>query len=149
DACRRMLSPSIEERGLAIATTIASDARYLRGDETRLRQIVLNLLSNAVKFTPHGGGIELATRADAAATMLTVADSGIGIARQHLARVMEPFGQVESALSRTVPGTGLGLPLTKRLVELHGGTLELASEPGAGTTVTLRFPRERALRQVA
>jgi PAS domain S-box-containing protein len=149
ETCRRMLGPSIDERRVAVRVSVASDARYLRGDETRLRQIVLNLLSNAVKFTPEGGHVVLAARAEEAATVLAVTDTGIGIAPENLARVMEPFGQIESALSRSMPGTGLGLPLTKRLVELHGGTLDLASEPGAGTTVTLRFPRERALRQVA
>jgi PAS domain S-box-containing protein len=147
--CRRMLAATAEERRVAIECYVEPEAAGLRGDETRIRQIVLNLLSNAVKFTPQGGRIRVEAIAEGETVVLRISDTGIGIARQDIAKVLTPFGQVESALSRANAGTGLGLPLTKRMVELHGGTLEIASEPGEGTTVTVRLPAARVLRQVA
>jgi signal transduction histidine kinase len=103
--------------------------------------VVVNLLSNAVKFTMPDGRITLAARTEAPNDLvIEVADDGVGIAPENLAKVMTPFGQVDDALSREHMGTGLGLPLAKELVELHGGTLNIESAPGSGTTVTLRLP---------
>ncbi len=118
----------------------------LRGDERKIRQILLNLLSNAVKFTPAGGAVSIRARllGDGAVT-ISVADTGIGIPPDQIERVMEPFTQVEHVLSRSHAGTGLGLPLCKELARLHGGSLMLTSVVGAGTTVTLTLPRERVL----
>jgi PleD family two-component response regulator/anti-sigma regulatory factor (Ser/Thr protein kinase) len=115
-----------------------------RGDGKKLQQILINLLSNAIKFTPGGGKVNLtAGRAPSGGLVFRVADTGIGIAPDEMAVAMMPFGQIDSTLSRKYDGAGLGLPLTKRLVDLHGGALEVDSEPGVGTTVTLRFPPER------
>jgi signal transduction histidine kinase len=101
----------------------------------------MNLLSNAVKFTPDGGKVCVRSAPDAPShVLITVTDTGIGIAKEHISKVLTPFGQVDSTLSRQYEGTGLGLPLTKSLVELHGGTLTLQSEPGRGTTVAVRIP---------
>jgi signal transduction histidine kinase len=112
-----------------------------------MKQILINLLSNSVKFTPAGGIIRLAAQVDEAGDLvIVVADTGIGIAAEDLDKVLEPFGQVDSSLSRKHRGTGLGLPLTRGLVELHGGSFKLESTPGAGTTVTLRFPARRLKR---
>jgi PAS domain S-box-containing protein len=147
--CRRMLAATAEERRVTIECRIALEATLLRGDETRIRQILLNLLSNAVKFTPQGGRISIEAFADGDTVVLRISDTGIGIASEDMAKVLTPFGQVDSALNRATAGTGLGLPLTKRLVELHGGALEIASERGEGTTVTIRLPAARVLRQVA
>jgi signal transduction histidine kinase len=118
----------------------------LRGEEKAMKQILTNLLTNAVKFTPEGGSVTLSAMIDERDRMiLSVIDSGIGIAPQDIAVALTPFGQIESALSRKHQGTGLGLPLTKALVELHGGILELQSELGNGTTVKLTFPQERVI----
>ena len=108
--------------------------------------MLINLLGNAVKFTPDGGSltIEGGLNSEGGYT-LSVTDTGIGIAPEHLQTVLEPFGQVESAMNRTHPGTGLGLPLVNAMIELHGGSLTIDSAPGTGTTVTLRFPPERVL----
>jgi len=115
-----------------------------RGDGKKLQQILINLLSNAIKFTPAGGRVDLTAGRDASGGLvLRVADTGIGIAPDKIELALMPFGQIDSTLSRKYDGAGLGLPLTKRLVDLHGGALEIVSAPGAGTTVTARFPPER------
>jgi anti-sigma regulatory factor (Ser/Thr protein kinase) len=106
--------------------------------------VLINLIGNAVKFTPRGGVIEVSGRLDRQADLaIIVADTGIGIAPEDLQRVLEPFVQVDSSLSRLHQGTGLGLPLVKAIMALHGGTLDLKSELGVGTTATVVFPRER------
>jgi signal transduction histidine kinase len=102
---------------------------------------VTNLLSNAIKSTPDGGSVRIRSVPDGTGHLLiTVTDTGIGIAKEHIGKVLTPFGQVDSTLSRQYEGTGLGLPLTKSLVELHGGTLTLESVIGRGTTVSVRLP---------
>ena len=120
----------------------------LRADEKRLKQIFLNLLSNAVKFTPPGGRVTVRGHASGPddPMAISIEDTGIGIAPNDIPRALMPFAQIDSQLSRRYEGTGLGLPLTKSLVELHGGTLELESELGAGTTVTVTFPVHRILK---
>jgi signal transduction histidine kinase len=108
--------------------------------------MLLNLVSNSIKFTPEGGTITIEARQIADGRfVLAVSDTGIGIAPKNFAKVLSPFGQVESAMSRSHEGTGLGLPLVKGMIERHGGTLELQSELGQGTTVTLYFPRDRVM----
>jgi len=129
--------------GLEIKTELMGPSLPLRGDERKLKQIVTNLLSNAVKFTPAGGDIVVAARIEERRGVLEVRDSGIGIAPEHVARALSPFGQVDSRLSRRYEGTGLGLPLARALTELHGGTLTLDSAPGRGTTVRVILPPER------
>lgn len=118
----------------------------LRADRRAIRQMLINLLSNSIKFTPEGGHIvfQVAIRDDGS-FVVTVRDTGIGIAEENLQTVLLPFDQVDSSLARKYEGTGLGLPLTKRLVELHGGHLEIESTLGVGTTVNLVFPKERIL----
>ena len=112
------------------------------GETAKLRQIVLNLLSNAVKFTNPGGSLLLAAReADGDRVEIRVTDSGIGMTKDEIPIALAAFGQVDSSLSRRYEGTGLGLPLTKVLVELHGGELAIVSEPGVGTTVFVYLPR--------
>jgi signal transduction histidine kinase len=133
-----------DKAGLECVFEIEKGLPCLRGDAVKLRQIVINLLSNAVKFTPSGGRVRVtAARAENGGLVLAIADTGIGIASDKLSIALAPFGQVDSDLNRKYAGVGLGLPLTKRLVELHGGTLEIASEPDKGTVVTVRFPPER------
>jgi signal transduction histidine kinase len=114
------------------------------GDEKKLRQVLTNLLSNAIKFTPPGGSVRLdALHVPDGGVAIRITDTGIGIAPEHMSAAMAPFGQVDGSLARTYEGVGLGLPLAKHLVEMHGGTLDIESAPGSGTTVTVRLPVKR------
>jgi signal transduction histidine kinase len=116
----------------------------LHGDERLVKQTLINLLSNAVKFTQNGGTVRLqATAAAGGGLTVSVTDTGIGMREEDIPRALAPFGQVDSSLAREYEGTGLGLPLAKSFVELHGGSLEIESRPGIGTTVIVRFPAER------
>lgn len=117
--------------------------KRVRADDRRLRQILINLLSNAVKFTPEGGEVRVSCFREDSALVITVRDTGIGMAPEDLPKAMMVFGQVETKVTRKVEGTGLGLPLVKHLVELHGGTLTIESEVGAGTTAIVRLAAER------
>jgi len=114
-------------------------------DPTRLRQIIFNLLSNAIKFTGKGGHVTIEATAAHDAALITVTDTGIGMKPEDFAVALAPFGQIDDALSRSHEGVGLGLPLSKRLVELHGGTLCIESVEGAGTTVRVTIPGCHAL----
>ncbi len=145
ESCLRLIRPRAEAAQVALAAELPPGLPALRGDDRRLKQILLNLLSNAVKFTPAGGSVVLRARADAEGFHLSVADTGIGIAAADLAKALSPFGQVDSRLARRYPGTGLGLPLTKAMVELHGGRLRIDSRVGLGTTVTVSLPPQRLL----
>jgi signal transduction histidine kinase len=129
-----------------VTCSIAVDERLptFRGDAGKLRQILLNLLSNAIKFTPPGGQVALhAGREANGGLAVRIADTGIGIAPEKITVAMEPFGQIDGRLARKYEGVGLGLPLSKKLVEMHGGSLEIDSALGQGTTVTVRLPAER------
>ncbi|WP_420345655.1 ATP-binding protein [Pelagibius sp.] len=118
-----------------------ADWPHLRADATKLRQIVLNLLSNAIKFTPAGGSVSLTLSGGGGqAFCITVADTGIGMRQEDIPTVLEPFRRLSSAHDAAYQGAGLGLPLTKALVELHGGAMTLASAPGKGTRVVVTLP---------
>jgi signal transduction histidine kinase len=137
-----------QEAGLTAIFQLPEDLPPLRADERKTRQVLFNLIGNALKFTPAGGIIEIFGRFDRQAGLeISVCDNGIGIAPEDLDRVLQPFEQVDNTLSRRHQGTGLGLPLVKAIMELHGGTLTLDSRPGAGTKATVTFPRERAVLQ--
>jgi PAS domain S-box-containing protein len=143
-ACLRMTRPRIIERNLTVETRIPDDLPALRGDERRIKQIAINLLSNAVKFTPDGGRILISVAVNRSGELvLAIQDSGIGIGAGEIAKVFEPFYQADASLARRFEGTGLGLPIVKRLVEMHGGQIALSSTPGEGTLITIRFPAER------
>ncbi len=139
----RLMRGRVEESGLKLLVD-APDLPTIEADHRGLKQVVLNLLSNAVKFTPEGGDIVIAlSREDDDRVRVAVTDTGIGIAAEDLGRLARPFEQVEGQHSKTTQGTGLGLALTKSLIELHGGTLTLESEPGCGTTVSFDLPIRR------
>jgi signal transduction histidine kinase len=127
-----------------IGLTVATDGSVglMEGDERKVKQILFNLLSNAVKFTPSGGKITLAARAAAEEVVISVRDTGIGISADDQTKIFEEFYQVGT--SRTQEGTGLGLALTRRLVELHHGQLSVESEPGVGSTFTVTMPLQQA-----
>jgi len=113
----------------------------VQGDERRLRQVVFNLLSNAVKFTPAGGSITVATERVGDEVQVSVADTGPGIAPEDQERIFEEFQQTEVGVQQR-EGTGLGLALSKRLVELHGGRIWVESEPGRGSRFVFTLPSE-------
>jgi signal transduction histidine kinase len=144
DAALRMVAPQARTAGVAVHNRIPRDLPFLRGDERRVTQVVLNLTANAIKFTDAGGSVDLWGYVDGSGDMVVcVRDTGIGIAEADIDRVMKVFQQAESGHTRRYGGTGLGLPLAKRLVESHGGSLLLESQLGAGTSVTFRFPAAR------
>lgn len=150
EACEvavRIMSAKAIESGVKLHGINAPHLPLLMADPLRLKQIFINLVSNAVKFTPDGGTVSCDARINADGAMIvTVADTGIGMDEFGKAIALEKFGQVDSSLSRKHDGTGLGLPLTKGLVDLHGGTLEIDSHPGKGTAVTISFPMSRVLK---
>lgn len=143
----RLMRGKIEEAGLRLVVD-AKDIPQIEADHRGLKQVVLNLISNAVKFTPEGGEIVVAlSQLDDDRVQVSVTDTGIGIAPEDLARLARPFEQVEGQHSKTTQGTGLGLALTKSLIELHGGELIMESEPGRGTTVRFDLPIQRPIGQ--
>ncbi len=144
DTAVRLLRARAEESGIRLRIDIAPDLPPLYAEHRAVRQILINLIGNAVKFTKRDGSITIdAALLPDGGLRVRVSDTGIGIAEDHMPLVLKPFGQVETALSRKHGGVGLGLPLSKRLAELHGGALEIASTPGIGTAVDIRFPRQR------
>lgn len=154
--CGRVSIRSLLESGLAsiqrqaqkqditLSNHVSDDLAEITGDELRLRQVFLNLLSNAIKFTPQGGEISVSAQIrDDETVQIHVTDTGIGIAIADIPRVFEPFVQLDSSLARHYAGTGLGLTLVQRLVELHGGTVQVESEVGRGSQFTVVLPISR------
>ncbi len=137
-----VVSPAAQAKQIALPYTRDPAAKRAYADARRLKQILINLLSNAVKFTPEGGSVGLDVTLDEAAGALrfSVWDTGIGIAADQLAHVLEPFVQLDGRLARQYEGTGLGLALVTRMAELHGGSLTVASEEGVGSRFTVALP---------
>jgi len=139
----RLMRGKAQDSGLTL-TLQAPDLPEIDADYRGLKQVLLNLISNAVKFTPEGGEITLSlAQTNTARVRVAVTDTGIGIATEDLARLAQPFEQVEGQHSKTTQGTGLGLSLTKALIELHQGQMLMESEPGVGTTVSFEIPMKR------
>jgi len=144
DSAVRVIRAVAETGGVAIDTQVPPHLPLLRADELRLRQILLNLLSNAVKFTPRGGKVTVRAAVEADGDLsLSVSDTGIGMSDEELPQIFQPFSQIDNSLSRRFSGSGLGLYLSRVLAEAHGGSLQVASSSGAGTTMTLRLPATR------
>ncbi|HEY9079204.1 PAS domain S-box protein [Magnetovibrio sp.] len=144
EPCMRLIQQKADEAQVEVEVDFPNDLPMLYADETRIKQILLNLVSNAIKFNKPQGRVVLdAHVTDDKDFEITVKDTGRGIAQKDLSKVLEPFKQVEDIMTRSHEGSGLGLPLSKNLIELHGGTLKIDSELGVGTTVTVRFPAER------
>jgi two-component system, cell cycle sensor histidine kinase PleC len=144
----RLMRNRAETAGLTLAVSTSDDLPTLDADFRGLKQILLNLLSNAIKFTPQGGRVTVRAQgvqgATGAGVRISVTDTGIGIAAEDIGRLARPFEQIETQHSKTQQGTGLGLALTKSLVELHEGVLSIESEPGLGTTVSFVLPLQGA-----
>jgi signal transduction histidine kinase len=141
DDCISMVREQCAEAGLTLETSGLGQPLPLTGDAAKLRQIFLNLLSNAVKFTERGGKVSLSATATEQGVAVMVADTGIGMDPADVEIAFQPFGQVDNRLERRYEGTGLGLPLTKALVDLHGAAITIDSARGRGTRVTVTFSR--------
>ena len=144
----RLLGPQAQAKGISLEVDLPETRVRVRADRRRLNQVLLNLLSNAVKFTEEGRVTAKLRANPESGVVLQVIDTGIGIAEPDLDRVMDPFTQADSTLSRAHEGTGLGLPLSRVLVEAHDGRLSVESTFGKGTTATVRLPAERLLSAV-
>ena len=145
DVCQaslRFVMEQAQKQKINLKLVMDNQSVMLTADERRLKQILVNLLSNAVKFTPNGGSVTLETKCDleSESLMFSVRDTGIGIATEDLKRLFSPFTQLDSKLSRQYAGTGLGLTLVMKLVELHGGSVAVESEIGKGSCFTVRIP---------
>ena len=143
--CVRLMRGRVEAADLDLRVISTPDeVAHLRADAMKLRQVLLNLINNAVKFTPPGGSVTVSVERDQLwpddYMVIRVTDTGCGMTETEVAMAMEPFRQVNSHLTRDGEGTGLGLPVAKSLVELHGGTLSIDSTPGKGTSVNIRLP---------
>ena len=129
------------EAGVSLIPVVAIDLAPVRGDSIKLRQIFTNLISNAIKFTPRGGSVTIeALRQNNGGTAILIRDTGVGMSQDEIIVAMTPFGQVDGGRSRWREGTGLGLPIAKALVELHGGEIQIRSVKGRGTEVAVTLP---------
>jgi signal transduction histidine kinase len=135
------VAPAAQARGVHLTCRVPSELGRVRADQARLQQIVLNLLSNGIKFTPEGGRVTLSAARSRDSVSITVADTGVGIGREFLPHIFERFRQADTSSTRAHGGIGLGLAISRHLVELHGGWIEAVSEGvGRGTTVTVHLP---------
>lgn len=148
EASLRLIKERADKKEIHLNSNIKKGLPMLFADARRMKQILLNILSNAVKFTPQGGEIALyVSLSDNDEFLFVITDSGIGMSNSEISHAMTEFGQVDSTLSRKEEGAGLGLPLTKGLTELHGGTLEITSEKGIGTTAVVKLPNSRTIKK--
>jgi PAS domain S-box-containing protein len=150
ESSTHLIRPRANEGRVTVTSSINSEIPLIYGDERRIKQILINLLSNAVKFTPEGGRVSVsAMQNDDGSLAITVADTGIGMNGEEIETALSTFGQVDSGLDRKSEGTGLGLPLTRGLMELHGGILAAKSEKGQGTEITVTFPKQRVVQNIS
>ena len=136
----RLVAPQSEKKRLALAVEIADDVVETTADQRRLEQILLNLLNNAVKFTDEGG-VRITCRRDGDSYTIAVSDTGIGIRPEDLKGLFQPFRQIDTGLARKHEGTGLGLSICRKLIRLMGGTIDVSSQWGRGSTFTIHFPQ--------
>ena len=140
----RTIAPIAQRKSICVDYEPAQGSTLICVDQTKFRQIILNILSNSVKFTePKGSILVTSAMGGRGDLVISIKDTGIGIPPEHLERVLSPFEQVADPLTKENEGTGLGLPIARALIELHGGNLTLSSDLGIGTTVALRLPPER------
>jgi two-component system cell cycle sensor histidine kinase PleC len=142
--CLHLMETRAGERRIRLTWAVAQDSTRIFADDRALRQILFNLVSNAIKFTPERGSVEVRVTRKGEDAVLTVEDTGCGIAKDQVERVFLPFEQIDNRYAATAGGTGLGLTLVKALSELHGGRCYLESEEGQGTQVHVHFPLPKA-----
>jgi two-component system, cell cycle sensor histidine kinase PleC len=141
-----LVTDRAEEAGVALEASVPSPSPVIRGDERAIKQALLNLLSNAVKFTPIGGNVQVAVARDGlGGVRVSVTDTGIGMSPDDIPKAMQPFGQLGDVHTRSRPGTGLGLPIVRSLIEMHQGKLSLISQVGVGTSAEISFPPRRVV----
>ncbi|MHA1597415.1 MAG: sensor histidine kinase, partial [Alphaproteobacteria bacterium] len=146
DAMIALLEPKARKKQLQVSYEDRRELPPLFGDERRIKQVILNLLSNAIRYTLEKGRIEVRADIDESnAIWISISDTGIGMSEADIVTALETFGRVHNYQIQENSGTGLGLPLVKSLVELHGGSLRIESTPAVGTTVTVRFPARRSI----
>jgi len=146
----RLVSVRAKAGRVRLNIFVSRDLPRVRVEEKAMKQILTNLMTNAIKFTPEGGTVTLSAQlAERGNMAIVVEDTGIGMSPEDIPIALTPFGQIENVMSRKNQGTGLGLPLTKALVELHGGELKLESQPGKGTVVTVLIPAFRVIKKIA
>jgi signal transduction histidine kinase len=143
----RLVARQANAANISLFEDVDPGVRFARADERRLKQVLINLLGNAVKFTNVGGQVRIRVFRNERELIISVTDTGIGIAEKDIPVALERFGQIDSTLARRYEGTGLGLPLAKQLTELHGGSLTIESTVGVGTSVIVALPAERILKQ--
>jgi signal transduction histidine kinase len=136
-----MVRERASRHDIAVALELSSGLDEVTGDERKVKQVIYNLLSNAVKFTPDGGRVSVSAGRENGSATVTVRDTGIGIAPEDQERIFEEFSQVGRDPERSREGTGLGLTLAKRFVELHGGSIKVESAPGHGSAFTFTLPQ--------
>ncbi len=143
ETCLALHNTKVQDKSIVIANN-AKDLPHIIGEELAVKQIITNIYSNAVKFTPDGGRITLMSTFDHDGSLrFSISDTGVGLSKDEIQKALSPFGQIDNALDRSGSGAGLGLTLSKSMMQLHGGDLEILSEKGIGTTVSLIFPPER------
>jgi PAS domain S-box-containing protein len=148
EECLTVLGNLAEKRGVRLINATPAALPFLRADARSAKQVLMNFLSNAVKFTPEGGEVRVeVTSSPGFGLALSVTDTGIGMTAEEIEVALQPFGQIDSKLAREHDGTGLGLPICRSLMELHGGELRVCSTPGVGTTLTAWFPPNRVIRE--
>jgi signal transduction histidine kinase len=143
EACVKLMRPKAERAYVKLSATYPEDLPLLWVDPKHIRQILLNLVSNSVKFTPEGGSVDVRLVLDDQGLSLIVKDTGIGMNPEDVPKAMAPFGQIDSSLARKYNGTGLGLPLTKRLMDYYEGDMVIQTAPNKGTSVKITFGKER------
>jgi signal transduction histidine kinase len=137
---RETMQPLAQENGIELAVALDPDLPLVEADRPKLRRILVNLLSNALKFTSRGGNVNLTARTDGDKVHIVVSDTGVGIAPEDIGRLFDKYEQARNRATRGEKGTGLGLYITKQLVELHGGTIDVSSEPGKGSEFSFSIP---------
>jgi signal transduction histidine kinase len=146
DQCLALVRGRADEGRVGLRIDIPDSLPKLHADRRAVKQVLLNLLSNAVKFTPGGGSVTLTARVcDGGCLDIAVTDTGIGMSESEIKIALAPFGQIDSSLARNHQGTGLGLPLCKSLLDLHGAELLIESRPSDGTKIVVRFPKQRVV----
>ena len=141
----RLFAANLSKAEVTLDLAVPGDFPALRADQLRLGQILINLVSNAIKFTPPGGRVTIAAEVRPDEVAIRVSDTGVGMTEAEAVRALEPFVQIDNGFDRNRGGTGLGLSICRELAALHGGRLTIDSAKGAGTTVTLHLPSDRAV----